>query len=238
MSKLKTWLGCILLIMHTTSLMAQYPQGFIEFTTFDVQDTLITMYNKPSGDSIGAVKLEKIKNMDIYVKLEPVGYMDKIETLSDEYFITGYQGGILHLHYYKKHDNYCQIFARTKEDGFWINFKDIEEVAKTTRFIEELTEHDSWQIHGYHNYNLRTGPSVNAQVIVNLHYEKHVIKGFTGKIQGSWAEAIIYEVKEPMYGCYSDEQLEKKRSGKKYKGWIKIVDDNGQIKDIDFYRSC
>lgn len=219
-----------------------YPQGFLEAMVAgkpdQSQEIWINVYNAPNGQKVNKLRVYYPEEEEAgWVLLpEKVAYRNLLESKSAQYFKTGYDYGIVYLKYYAINNGHLQILAED-HDNYWIKEQDIRGYFKPVRFIEDLAKRDTWQIYGYDNYRMRKSPGLDGEIIVKLSEQKHVIKKFT-KIEGNWAEALVYETKKHMDECYGDEELNAAMTGISYRGWIRIVDENGQIKDIQYYVSC
>jgi len=227
----------VISVIFSSVLFSEYPLGFLDGEHYSRSETnmsIINTYSQPEGELIGEAELKFRRGLGLAYQL----YLKEHDYTNTEYFLTGYKNEFHFIHYYAISNGYIKIYARTIDGGVWIKGSDIEGKLTPTTFIEDITKYSTWQIYGYDNYRLRSAPSLKGEIIITLDVKKHVIKTFTGKIKGSWAEAVIYEIQTPLWDCYDTERLNKVWTKKKWKGWIKIVDDAGQINDIYYYYSC
>lgn len=199
---------------------------------------MIPVYDAPGGKKVSQLKLFFRGEVEAGLVLQPEGvdFSDYEATNNSQYYKTGYDFELIYLNYYAIKAGFVQILAKDHEN-YWVAYKDIAEHFRPIRFIEDIITRNGWQLFGYNNYRLRKAPNLEGEIILKLDERKHVIKKFT-QIEGNWAEALVYETKIPMDGCYSDEDLENSWTGVSYTGWIRVVDENGQVSDINFYSSC
>lgn len=218
-----------------------FPYGFLggSQVVFNQEkvDT-IPIYDGPEGKIVSQLTLFFRGQVEGGLALQPEGvdFSDYEATKNQQYYKTGYDSELIYLNYYTIKNGFVQILAKD-HNSYWLDYRDIEEYFKPIRFIEDITARNGWQVFGYENYRLREAPHLNGKIIVKLSESKHVIKKFS-RIEGNWAEALIYEINKPLDDCYSDEDLNNAMTGKTYTGWIRVVDEYGQVSDINFYSSC
>ncbi len=227
-------------LVITSTCFAQYPLGYLdgEYYTNDTIEKYINLYEKPGEKPVAKASIKTVRGTGVYYLIRPEIDSLSWEQVKHEYRHHGYKGEYNFITYYENTADYINIFRQTIKGGLWLKKAEIDSFFKPITFIEDITRYSLWHIYGYDQYRLRCGPSLESEVLITLDVEKHVIKGFTGKIEGNWAEAVIYEVDEPIYDCYSEEQLKERWTGKQWKGWIKVTDDHGQPNDIYYYYSC
>lgn len=218
-----------------------FPYGFLggRQLVFDKDKVeMIPVYDAPSGKKVSQLKLFFRGQVEAGFVLQPEGvdFSDYEATKNQQYYKTGYDFELIYVNYYAVKEGFIKILAKDHE-SYWVDYRDIEEHFRPIRFIEDIAERNGWQVFGYENYRLRKAPGLHGEIIVKLSERKHVIKKFS-RIEGNWAEALIYEIKAPLDECYSDEDLTAAMTGKTYTGWIRVVDENGQVSDINFYSSC
>jgi hypothetical protein len=204
----------------------------------DAEKVELPLYDAPKGKQIGALPIwiAGSEGSDL-LPFEING--NEIDMNSQDVFLTGYKGEISRLKYYESDGDWVRVLVRSHGKGVWFKTGKKDYVTLTTiSFIEDIIQYDGYLLYGYDGYRLRKNPFVGDNIIITLNKRHHVVKKFTGKVKGSWAEAVIYETKEPMDGCYNDTDLNAKWTGRKWTGWIKVVDDRGLPKDIRYYSSC
>jgi len=239
--RLNFFLSAIIYCLAINSVcFGQYPLGYLdgEYYSNDTIEKHVNLFDKPGGTPVGKATIKTVRRQGGYYMIRPEIDTLTWEVVKEEYRQYGYKGEFYFITYYEIKDDYINILQQTINAGLWLNKTAIDSFFKPTTFIEDITRYSLWQIYGYDQYRLRNTPSLKGDVLLTLDVEKHVIKGFTGKIKGSWAEVIIYEVDELIYDCYSEEEIKKHWTGKQWKGWIKVTDDHGQPNDIYYYYSC
>lgn len=227
-------------IIHSPDLRF-YPKGFLDgdHRRYDKIDKTIPLYETANGERVGEAKLRLYTGVGSAYILELQAIQNKpIKPNPSDVFNTGYQNEYAFLKYYDEKRDHIQILVNSIRGGVWIDKKDINEFIRPSTWIEDIIKNSKSLLYGYDGYRLRTQPSADGKIIVTLDTNRFVIKEFTKNVKGSWAEAIVFRLRGPLVGCYSDEELKKAQTGKILKGWIKVVDDNGLPKDIKYYSSC
>ncbi len=220
-----------------------YPLGFLDGQLFSygktVKDTIqISLYSQANGSAVGKADLFLYKGVGSAHVIVPQRFKyENINRKSVDFFETGYQGEFHFMKYYDEQDGFIKVL-NSDGSGYWLSLEEIDPYLFPVTFAEDIIEHQTWEIYGYDQYRLRSAPALDSEVILNLLESKHVIAHFTGKISDYWGEVLIYELETKLEGCYTEEELEKAKTGKEFKGWIRVVDENGQVADIDYHRAC
>lgn len=204
----------------------------------------LTLYDAPGGNSIGSLPLvcNRVNadgfhpgcsaNLFFVIRGNKVD-VDQRDLISRRY---KYQPDYNYPKYYDTDSSWLNLFVESYEEGVWIKTDNYK--ITTTTFLKDIVQHELYELYGYDNYRLRKAPFIDDNIIITLNTRKHVLKNFTGNVAGSWAEAIIYEIKEAPDVCFNEESLDLVWTGQKWTGWIKVVDDNGFPNDIRYYWSC
>jgi hypothetical protein len=103
----------------------------------------------------------------------------------------GYQNEHRGLLVYAIRDDFVQVLADSVPGGVWIAKKDLAPHFWVQQFIDEYANATTWQFHGYDQFAVRAEPADDSKVLLVLDENKHVIRTFTGKRVGPWAEAEV-----------------------------------------------
>jgi len=220
-----------------------YPLGFLngDIRTPQVKEDSfkknIKIFDAPQGSEIETLLLTRYNGIGgAYILTDTEASNKKINYLdADLYFGVGYKNEFKFLKYYELKNNFIKVHFSKDKTG-WINYEDVCLYLKPTRFIEDICTAGGYLLYGYDSYRVRNKPSLSGDIILKLDKRKHVITKFT-EIKGNWAYAIIYETKVTLDGIYAIDEVIKRSTGNIYEGWIRVVDENGQIKDIDWNRT-
>lgn len=137
-------------------------------------------------------------------------------------------------YYYEQQGGFVRVLTRSVPEGLWIplHYRLPQNSGMRVSFglqgmLDGLMRVSAFQIGNFSGYVLRDRPSAAGGAIEVLESGKHAIAGFTGKQSGLWAEAEVYEISEyPDEPCYSRGDLETVKV-KSFKGWIKVLEDDG-----------
>lgn len=208
----------------------------------------IPVYNKPNGDQLNEIWLTVVHGLSSHYLLTPNNVdpqkIQQYDKSSDTKHIAQYYNlgkGQVVTKFYANQHGYVKILAE-QFDNYWVKLADIDQYVKPTTYAEFIAQHTFFQIANYQNYRLRKGPSLQDDIIMQLNENKysnqsiHIITEFK-QVKGSWAYAVVYEINEHIYDCYGKDEVLQRWTGNTYEGWIKLVDDDGQFKDI-YIKTC
>ncbi len=147
------------------------------------------------------------------------------------------------IKYYEITDGYARVLANTVDGGAWLKLKHFFPSKNlTVKLIYKpwsaRLKNSLWRISGYHNYRLREKPSKKGKILVYLNENRHIVSHGTGNVQGHWSEVVVLEVmpfrvsdlNDPCHTSLSE--IKDHLTGNQWKGWLKVLGDNGEPKDI------
>lgn len=195
----------------------------------------IPLLDSPNGKKFGTLHIQ-LAGHDVYVSTLTIDGQ-KIKLSETDIEMEGSKTMKQYLKYWEQTNGFVRVLEDSYDKDIWIDLVNNPGLTwQPLTYAESITRCDKWTIEGYHGYRLKKAPSLSSDIIIILDKDKHIIKSFTKKIKGSWAEAIIYETTEPMFGMYFDKDLDEKWTGNKWTGWIMILDQHGMPKDITCYQ--
>ncbi|MFK7926209.1 MAG: hypothetical protein AB8H47_29945 [Bacteroidia bacterium] len=132
---------------------------------------------------------------------------------------TGYE--VSSLLVFERRNNWIKVLHHTLKGGKWVNLEGLK--AHDLQFVDWL----QFLVDNHHAYypseyglNLRKGPGVSHERLFTVKGDLYRIQ-LTGKTAlGLWAEVNVEEYNK--HPC-DDGEL----TGKKWTGWIKVLDDTG-----------
>ena len=223
-----------------------YPKGFLdgEFRPMVAGDTQFEMelFDGPHGKPVGKATLKRHRGVGHAYVIQPESHQGRgIVVAPTDHFYCGYQLEFEYLTYYEIQEDSARVLANSIPGGVWISLRPVLCLARPTPWLADITRRDKWQISGYDGFRLHEQPDLTAPVMVRLSERRHKIARFTGNTSGGWAEAVVYEVdevKERTTTCYNTEELQGIRTGPEWRGWMKLLDDNGQPTGLDWCIMC
>ena len=238
-------LACVFFIIPRFSVLPSHAQpalGFVKPNVSEYQDIQsFPLYSEPGGEQAGAVQL-------IFHKATGSQYMQAVLLEKGDSLRLDINADMFHINretsmmkfYSRQQDaagqeGYARVLMHSTDKPLWLKLKQF----KSVNWMDQLMQFSGYLVYGYENYRLRANPSTNAPILVKLSEKRHSIKSFTGRTSGSWAEIVVIEGTlqdgNELKECYNLNNIIVKRE---YTGWLKIVDDQGQYKDIKYSHSC
>lgn len=232
---------------------AEKPLGYLAPSTPGVAPSVdnpietlkLPLYNAPGGDKIGnAIVTEGYFDLCF----TPVSYKGKqfaIYDRSDAILLKKHDylsaGDCNQYTFYDVHDGYARILSRSIEGGAWVrlhnapaNVDGLKIVLEPRDFFYRIERVPPQSILGYYNHRLRRQPSLDAKILVTLSNTR-IIHQFTGRIENGWAEAIVWEMSRPLdLACTSSDEYSTAATGRKWSGWVRILNENGEPDGITF----
>ena len=145
------------------------------------------------------------------------------------------------LQHYGVEGNRLLVLQNIQEDIIFIHVSDLPKDMQPIAVMDYAISHQSWMYYDYSGIGLFSEPSDSSSRIAVIDESTARVKEFTGRIEGRWAEVILYEV-DPVEHlidpCYSEERLLKIWTGRKWTGWVCLLDDNGKIKKFKLLDAC
>ncbi|MBN1897853.1 MAG: hypothetical protein JW827_03665 [Spirochaetes bacterium] len=177
-----------------------------------IKDTEITLYDKPEGKVVG--KLYKKQGIfDFYYRTEKKEHKMSL----NEMVCIAYDGYCLQI--YEKKKDYLQVLRLKDKKGYWVSIKELEKLKYSyTTWIPFFKKHSNLYF-PRKSLVLRAGPGADNKKVVVMKDSSYQIR-FTGKIKGMWMQVNI-ELYNSTAGPCEGELI------KKYKGWVKAIDDKG-----------
>lgn len=123
----------------------------------------------------------------------------------------------------------------------FIRKEDLPPGIGKTDIMAYIMDQASWMYYDYSRSALFTEPLDQGERIITLEGSMHRVKEFTGSTVDGWAEVIMYEVNPidfMMSPCYTDDQLEQMWTGRSWKGWVKLLDDEGLLAHFKLLDAC
>jgi hypothetical protein len=145
------------------------------------------------------------------------------------------------LQHYGVEGNRLLVLQNIQQDIIFIHLSDLPKGMNPITVMDYTISHQSWMYYDYSGIGLFSKPSDSSSRIAVIDESTARVKEFTGRIEGRWAEVILYEV-DPVEHlidpCYSEERLLKIWTGRKWTGWVCLLDDNGKIKKFKLLDAC
>lgn len=198
------------------------------------------VFDAPGGEKIGSFNIGLGLDLCLF---NPSIRGVRFQVLNEEVYKLGKCDLFI---YYEIREGYVRILDKSVPEGIWIPLEyfmpedpRVKLSFGTREFLENLDQIPSFYVGNYNGYSLTVRPSSNAAVLVTLDSRLHAFAEFTGEIQGPWAEAIFYRISQypADEGCYTMGHLEPYKLAT-YRGWIKLLNDNGTPGDIVWDAVC
>lgn len=230
------------------------PIGYLEPAMEIGTNKTIPLLDSPYGKQIGTLKTFLHDDLCLKVNTYQGKSFGRLSHEKDKWYMGSY-GGLVYCDYLAYFDidaDHARILANSIEGGVWLNMKALHDNKDKTSnrnlirnisfkdidWMASLIKHNLLWVNGYHNYRLRKSPEINSDIIILLNEEIHLITEFTGKRHNGWAEAIVYEVSSRPDHCFDMEEVIKVWTKRKWKGWIKVLNENGMPHKITWGGNC
>lgn len=197
------------------------PQGF-------------SVYDSPKGKVIGTLKRvgDKKKDDQFAYKIYLVSGGTKLAV--DNYREVGYE--IFAINYTEAKEGFVKVL--NEEKSYWLNVSEIEKQGfKTVAWLDHLIAESKTNLGYYANepgLRLRKAPNVTSEILKSINGDLFEIK-LTNQTNGQWCKVKVKKYKE--HPCNSDLD-EKDNLEYELEGWLKVIDDDGELNIWSYTRGC
>ncbi|MDW3195994.1 MAG: SH3 domain-containing protein [Cytophagales bacterium] len=192
----------------------------------------LPLYDRPNGSKVGQLQrkgLDSSGNEDPYTL---VFINLKNDTTELDFWgdlkEVGYEVMAISFHQYQ--DGYIKILP--DQASIWASQEDLEKLGFRSLCYQEFMAEMSGKVLGFyieHPLNLRSGPSASHEKLETLTFLHEI--SLTGVHQGQWSQVKVIKLnKERCEGEVIEEyELE---------GWIKVIDEEGNLNIWYYTRGC
>lgn len=193
----------------------------------------IALYDQPNGTKTGILSRkgrDPYGNEDHYslVMISNQGDSVKIAMWGDLKEVDNEKMALL---FSENRNGFVKILP--SQGGLWIKEEELEaQQLRAVNYQSYMTER-SGEVLGFYpeaKLNLRKSPSASADLIETLSYLYEI--SLTGNHQGQWSEVTVIKLKADR--CSGEKDIEEY----KLQGWIKVLDDEGNLNIWYYTRGC
>lgn len=133
------------------------------------------------------------------------------------------------------------IVQRTVEDSLFVHARDLPASLVFSTLLDHQIRQESYMYHRYGGIGLYSEPDMSSQALLRLDEGMHRVKHFTGRTEGAWAEVVMYEMKDPglvFIPCYSEARMIEHWTGEQWTGWVRVLDEHGQVEHFEVMDGC
>jgi hypothetical protein len=179
-------------------------------------DSPIPLYNSPDGKPLGSAKADPQQwKFDLIHK----GTTTEIPQKGHDLREIGYETSAVTVYSQKK--GYLEVFRQGKRKGAWLKSSDLEKHGfKFSSWINFLLTQKEVPFYPRTPLTVRNKPGTQHKKVTSLKDELVDVLP-TGKNQDAWLEVEV--LRYSVHPCVDG----KGKISKKWKGWIKFVDDAG-----------
>lgn len=190
-----------------------------------------TLYASPdSRDIWGCINLEKYETEQRDYNQVVLIQNKESQVLTEwKLFRSSYE--MRSLEYWEEKNGFYRVF-----DGYWIAKEELDKKKYTALNWKDFLEKYNRNTLGYYandpGLNIRKGPGIENDKIMTLRGDEMEIS-LTQEYQGLWAKVEVTHYK--VHPCSQSEPGDDEIL-KKFKGWIKLLDDDG-TPNVHYYPS-
>lgn len=192
----------------------------------------LLLYDQPNGSKVGQLQrkgLDSSGNEDPYTLVFINQNNDTTElNFWNDLKEVGYEQMAISFH--QERDGYLKILP--EQASVWASLDDLEKLGYRGLSYQEFMAEVSGKVLGFYieqPLNIRTGPSASHEKLETLTYLHEI--SLTGKHEGEWSQVKVIKLnKERCEGEVREEYA--------IEGWIKVIDEDGNLNIWYYTRGC
>lgn len=192
----------------------------------------LPLYDRPNGSKVGQLQRKRpvsSANEDLYTL---IFVNQKNDTTELDFWSdlkeVGYE--VMAISYHQYQDGYIKILP--DQASIWASLDDLEKLGFRGLPYQEFMAEVSGKVLGFYieqPLNLRSGPSASHEKLETLTYLHEI--SLTGKHEGQWSQVRVIKLNEERCEGEVIEEYE-------LEGWIKVIDEEGNLNIWYYTRGC